>query len=207
MKPARILAAVALVVVAVVVALLALDLSNWRNAVRNGDSRFATDPAGASWQISPKLPFKAAETVLGISNQIAYRQLAQSFVAVNASGNGVDNGYSESRTRGALEAELTQLAPSLRPVLESEAENLLGILAFSDSQQNGPEGAAPVSRSVAAFEAAVQIDPRDEQAKYNLELLLHDLAAEGSRSGSNGSSGGPSKGHKGANGGSPGSGY
>lgn len=200
-------AALLLAALCVVAVLLALDLRAWHSAIARGDAAFAAKPASASWTISAKLPFAVSKDLLGLSNQLSFRTLAQSFVAVNAEGNGVDNGYSESRQRGVLEAELTQLLPSLRPQLQSYAENLVGILTFSDSQQNGPQGPAPVSRSVSAFQAAVQIDPENEQAKYNLQLLLRDLAAEGYRSGSNGADTGPTKGHQGAQGGTPGSGY
>jgi hypothetical protein len=64
-----------------------------------------------------------------------------------------------------------------------------------------------VERSVADFQSAVQLDPANDDAKYNLELLLRELLARGVRPGSNGSSTGPAKGHKGAGGGQPGRGY
>ena len=126
---------------------------------------------------------------------------------VKAAGNGLDNGYSESRARGELEAELAELAQGSNRVRDAEADNLLGILAFLDSQENGPSAPAPVDRSVGDFQAAVQMDPANEDAKFNLEWLLRELLAHGERSGSNASSSGPAKGHTGAGGGTPGRGY
>jgi hypothetical protein len=153
------------------------------------------------------LPFDPALRILDLSGQLAFRRAVQSFVHVQAVGNGIDNGYSESRARGALEAELARLAQGPDRRRDSQAENLIGILAFADSRQRGPNAPAPVERSVAAFQAAVRLDPTNEDAKFNLEWLLRKLAAKGSRVGSKSASGGPARGHKGAGGGVPGRGY
>ena len=153
------------------------------------------------------LPGDPAGAILGLSGQLAYRKAAQSFVAVAAAGNGFDNGYSESRARGDLEATLESLAGGPNRARDSRLENMLGILAFSDSQQHGPSAPAPVERSLAGFRSAVQLDPTNEDAKFNLESLLRALVAHGSRAGGTSGSGGPAKGHKGAGGGLPGRGY
>jgi len=207
MRPVRIGVAVVLAVAAVVAALLATDLRSWNTAVRHGDAAFARDPATAAWTASTTLPFDPALRILSLSDQLAFRRAAQSFAQVEAAGNGVDNGYSESQARGALESVLTQLTAGADHHRDSDAENLLGILAFADSTQHGPNAAAPVERSVSDFQSAVQLDPANEAAKFNLELLLHRLLAKGVRPGSSSSPGGPSKGHKGAGGGVAGRGY
>jgi hypothetical protein len=196
-----------LLALAIVAILFAADVRDWRSALETGDTEFVQSPTTATWTTSTSVPFKAAERVLGLANQLAFREAAQSFVTVVAAGNGVDNGFSESHERGVLEATLTQLSQGPNSAVDSQAENLLGILAFSDSQQNGPSGPAPVDRSVAAFQAAVQLDPSDEDAKFNLEWLLHALVARGSRAASAGSSTGKAKGRTGANSGTPGRGY
>jgi hypothetical protein len=129
------------------------------------------------------------------------------FVSVSAEGNGFDNGYSESADRGSLETVLTDIARTFNRLVASDADNMLGILAFSDSKELGPSGPAPVERSVADFQAAVQIEPSNTDAKFNLELVLRELLAKGVRPGSNPTGGGNAKGHRGAGGGLPGRGY
>jgi hypothetical protein len=188
-------------------ALLAADLRGWHDALRAGDAEFARRPAAARWDASKVLPFDPALRILGLRGQLAFRQAAASFVVVAAAGNGIDNGYAETRARGALEGVLANLAQGPDRRLDSAAENLLGILAFKDSQQRGPSAPAPVDVSVADFQAAVELDPSNQDAKSNLELLLRELLAHGVRPGSNGASSGPAKGHQGAGGGSPGRGY
>ncbi len=196
-----------LTALAVLSALLAADLRSWQTALRAGDSTFANDPAAASWEASTSFPFDPAFRLLGLSDQIALRRAAQQFVQVAAAGNGLDNGFSESQARGALEEVLTKLGAGPDAGRDSAAENLLGILAFLDTKQHGPNAPAPVERSVADFQSAARLDPGNDDAKFNLELLLRDLLARGVRPGSNGSSTGPAKGHKGAGGGQPGRGY
>ena len=88
------------------------------------------------------------------------------------------------RVRGAAEATLAGVAAgSGEPAQASQAFDLLGILAFSDSTSG--RRATPVERSLAAFENAVRRDPDNTAAKYNLELLLRLLEAEGERRGPN----------------------
>jgi hypothetical protein len=203
----RIAVAVVAVAVAVVAVLLAHDLRAWHDAMRNGDAAFAHQQGSAAWSASTILPGDPALRILGISSQLQLRRATQSAVQVIAAGNGYDNGYSESQTRGTLETSLSDLADGPNRQRNSEAENLVGILTFADSRQRGPSAPAPVERSVSAFQSAVQLDSGNEAAKYNLELLLHNLLAKGVRPGSSSSPGGPSKGHKGAGGGLPGRGY
>ena len=196
-----------LLLVAVVAVLLAADVRSARDSVRAGDVAFQSRPASASWTSPGTLPFATARRILGLSGPLAFRRAARSFVAVAAAGNGIDNGYSESQARGALEATLTKLAGGSNRPQDSAVENLLGILAFEDTKQVGPAAPAPVDRSLADFQAAVELDPTNDDAKFNLELLLRELLARGVRPGSNSSSGGPAKGHQGAGGGLPGRGF
>lgn len=207
MRWRRVAAAAVAMAVAVVAVLFASDIHAWHTAVARGDARYAERPSSADWAASTILPGDPALRVLGLGDQLAFRRAAKRFATVSAEGNGVDNGYSESADRGALETALTNLAGGTDRQVVSASDNMLGILAFADSQQLGPSGPAPVERSVADFEAAIEAEPSNDDAKFNLELLLRKLLAHGVRPGSNPSSGGNGKGHRGAGGGVPGRGY
>ena len=207
MKASRIAAAVALLALAAVLACLAADVLGWREAVRSGDREFSGHAAAATWSASTVLPWDPAHDLLGLGVPLRFRAAAQGFAAARAARQGYDNGLSESRTRGELEAELALLGQSRDHVIASESDNMLGILAFADASQSGPIAPAPVDQSVADFQAAVRLDPTNADAKFNLELLLRQLLARGVRPGSNSSAGGPAKGHHGAGGGLPGRGY
>jgi len=207
MKALRVAAAVLLLGVAAVLVLLALDTLRWRDAVRSGDRAFVRDPASATWHATTTLPGDPAKRVLGLGAPLRFRAAQQSFTSVDATGKGYDNGLSEARTRGELEAQLAGLARSGDHVIASAADNLLGILAYTDASGSGPIAPAPVDQSVADFQAAVRLDPTNTDAKFNLELLLRRLVARGSRQGPNNTPGGPARGHRGAGGGIPGRGY
>jgi hypothetical protein len=200
------LAAVALLA-AVFAALLAADLRSWADGIRNGDTQYAESPASAAWSTPTVLPFHLARGILGISDQIAFRQAAQSFVPVHVLGNGFDNGYSESRARADLELVLAGLSRGRDRARAATADNMLGILAYADTQATGSAQPAPVDRAVADFQAAVQLDPANTDAKFNLEWLQRQLVVHGTRSGNASSAGGAKRGRKGAGGGTPGRGY
>jgi hypothetical protein len=202
----RLAAAGALVVVAAVVACLAADVLGWRNAMRGGDRTFARNAGAARWHGNALFPGDPARSLLGLDLPLRFRAAEQAFAAVRAAGEGYDNGLSEARDRGEAEAELARLTRSKDGAIASQANNLLGILAFSDASQTAASAPAPVDQAVADFQAAVRLDPTNADAKYNLELLLHQLIAHGTRHGpSNGA--GATHGHRGAGGGLPGRGY
>ena len=62
-------------------------------------------------------------------------------------------------------------------------------------------------RAAETFEAAIRADPANEDAKYNLELVLRRIKVVGSREGAGGSSGDFGESLPGAGAGLPGSGY
>jgi hypothetical protein len=207
MKPVRVVVAVVALAAAVFVALLAADLRNWERTIREGDLRFSQQPTAARWDAPTTLPASLSRGLLGLGDQLAYRRAQRRFVAVEGMGIGFDNGYRAGRARGSLEVVLTNLARSGDRRRDSAANNMLGILAFADSRPGPATVPAPVDRAVADFQAAVELDPTNEYAKFNLEWLLEQLAARGVRGGGTAGTGGPAKGHRGAAGSPPGKGY
>jgi hypothetical protein len=203
----RVAIAAVAIVLAVFAAMLASDLRSWDNGIRNGDARYVQSPPSATWKAPVLLPFDLADGILGISDQVAFRHAAQAFVPVHLLGCGFDNCYTESRARADLETTLTGLARGPNRARNAEADNMLGILAFADSQTRGAAQAAPVDRAVADFQSAVQLDPSNAGAKYNLEWLHRQLVAHGSRAGPSNSQSPGKVGHKGAGGEVPGKGY
>jgi hypothetical protein len=207
MKAVRISAALALLAVGVVLLLLALDAHRWESTMRSNDLEFARSPSSPTWRAGTILPASLTRRALGLQTALLFRKAAQGFVAVQAAGEGYDNGISETGTRGLLEAQLATLGLDGNHTVASAADDLLGVLAFDDATASGPIAPAPTDQSMADFQAAVRLDPEDVDAKYNLELLLRLLVARGVRRGASNSSGGAAVGHRGAGGGIPGRGY
>jgi hypothetical protein len=186
---------------------LAIDVIHWRDSMRAGDRRLAASPARATWTPSTAYPPGLGRRLLGLGTALELRHAMQRFAAVRAAGTGYDNGLLESQSRGELEATLSGLAQARDYRIASVADNLLGILAFSDATPTGPIAPAPVDQSVADFQAAIRLDPSNTDAKFNLERLLHELIARGVRRGPGANAPGRAKGHRGASGGLPGRGY
>jgi hypothetical protein len=206
-KPGRVALAVPLLALAVVAALLAADVRGEVDALRAGDLRFVAGAGGVHWAPSPILPGDPAQRLLGTNGDLALRRAAAQAAAARAAGRGYDNGVSESHARAAVEAQLADLSHSGDPRSGSVADTIAGILAFADSKQMGPAAPAPVERSVSDFADAIRRDPGNDDAKFDLELLLRQLVARGTRAGSNNAAGGPAHGHRGAGAGLPGHGY
>jgi hypothetical protein len=201
-RASRLVAAGLALVLAALLALLAADVRSWRDTMRADDLRFQLSAsAKADWDTSTLLPSGVARSVLEVDDDRELRRGVAAFRAADRA-----RGFSRSRVRGAAEAALAGVAASSDATAHaSQAFDLLGILAFSDSTSG--RRATPVERSLAAFDNAVRRDPENTAAKYNLELLLRLLEAEGERRGPNPTPGPRGSGRRGAGTGTPGQGY
>jgi hypothetical protein len=201
-RPSRLIAAGLALVLAAVLALLAADVRSWRDTMRADDLRFQLSAStAADWDTSTLLPPGVARRVLDVDDDRELRRGVAAFRAADRA-----RGFSRSRVRGAAEAARAAVAASNDASAHaSQAFDLLGILAFSDSTSG--RRATPVERSLAAFDNAVRRDPGNTAAKYNLELLLRLLEAEGERRGPNPTPGPRGSGRRGAGTGVPGQGY
>jgi hypothetical protein len=197
-----VIAAALALVLAAILALLAADVRAWRDTMRADDLRFrVSGPSEADWNTSTLLPPRVSRATLDVDDDRALSRGVAAFRAADRA-----RGFARPRVRGAAEAALAEVAAGAdAPGHASQAFDLLGILAFSDSTSG--RRATPVERSLAAFENAVRRDPDNTAAKYNLELLLRLLEAEGERRGPNPTPGPRGSGRRGAGTGTPGQGY
>ncbi len=203
MRASRLIAAALALVLAAVLALLAADVRTWRDTMRADDLRFQLSasirrPTGTPRRSCRRASRAACSTSTTTESS---GEASPRFARPTARA-----GFARSRVRGAAEAALADVAASNdAPAHASQAFDLLGILAFSDSTSG--RRATPVERSLAAFDNAVRRDPGNTAAKYNLELLLRLLEAEGERRGPNTAPGPRGSGRRGAGTGTPGQGY
>ena len=208
MRATRLAAAAAALLAAAAVLVLALDVSRWRETMRADDLRYAA-ASGTSprWDTRELVPFGLTRRLLGVDDDRELRRAVLGYRTVTRSGPTLDKAGAR-RARGEVEVALSTVASRSTGAHASQAENLLGILAFADATSRGALGrSAPVERSVTAFETAVRLDRGNEAAKDNLELILRLLKAEGVRAGNGPAPAGPGTGRRGAGGGTPGRGY
>ena len=206
--------AAACVVGAVLLALVAVDVARSRSAIRTDDVRFATGAPTSGWNPRALAPFGAGERVLGVRDDIAFRRMLR----VLRQSKLLDYTVSDPM----LAIRRTELAERLEsivvhdpdPVLRSRASSLIGVVAVVAWNSNPPQGTQQQDRSelllaaIASFEQAIALDPENDDAKYNLQLMLQrgqGLLPTEAAAGKNPSPGG--KGSRGAGAGAPGSGY
>jgi hypothetical protein len=184
-------AALVLLVAAGLLVAVAVDAGRWQNS--NGER--------------PKtLVGGVAERVLGAGSDVALRRAVRSFVAAERVPYGFDNGQAQARARALAQAQLADVVATAPPRAASQADDLLGVLAWGGTR--APAGIVdPADRAVSAFTDASRLDPGNADAEFNLELALRALVSTGVRHGPSPSSGPRGTGHSGAGAGTPGQGY
>jgi hypothetical protein len=205
--------ALVLLVLAAAAALLAADVHSWQSTLRSDDALVTVSSPPT------RFPFSAAEDLLGVRDDVALRRAIDLYRRNVSLVPSFDNAAAVAVSRAQAEDALAAIARSGNKEHASQAETLLGILAFGDlkpvstnpfgvpeSPSTAP-GPDQVQASIGDFQDAVRADPTNTAAKYDLELMLRLLVAQGVRVGSSNQSGTGSTGRRGAGGGVPGQGY
>ncbi len=168
----RLLAVVALAA-SVGLALFAWDVLRWRSELEAQDVRFLAAPTQARYRTPPALfPFGVGERALGAGDDRAFRRQLESFARIRP-------GTVFTPQLLALRAEtqlgLAELARSDGDARRrSRAANRTGVVTLDESlAPRDPNALANVvTGAIGSFRNAVELDPRNADAKTNLELAL-----------------------------------
>lgn len=191
---------------AVFLALLARDVGRVQAALRTGDVQAAdtrrTPPP--SWSAHEIVPFGVARRLLAVDDDLAFRQAVSLFKQAHTQIPSFDQGLEGTSLR--VQAE-TALAREIRTDGDrsraSTGANLLGVLALADAT-SADQSSTPIERSIFEFQDAIHLDPDNEPAKANLELVYQLTRPPGTERGSDRKRG---RAHSGASASSPGHGY
>jgi hypothetical protein len=172
----RIGAAAVLLVVAIVVSLLATDLLDWRSRIDAGDTRFASGSLASNlWEARQLLPFGVAKSLLGVQDDLSYREAVRAFVV----GRPRDQPYGDTDLLGARGHARELLQPIVDgtgdPTRRSEAASMIGVLGFANAAIDADQSYSYLTESVRWFRRAIALDPENDDVKYNLELALSRL--------------------------------
>lgn len=205
----------ACLVLAVVLGLLAVDVARWRGELAAGDVRYRAFPGDDRlWRPAAIVPADAAQVLLGIEDDLAFRRSVQ-MVRVARLGDPTvsDPRLAILRTDASVQLESVVLGDP-HPKRRAAASNLLGVLGIVAFNAQGAGGGGAPDRTelllnaLASFRRAIELDPDTADAKFNLEALLQrgqgilpTEAAGGKRPQAGG------RGARGAGAGEPGSGY
>jgi len=200
----RIALATVLTAVAVCAALLANDIRETRDAMRNGDIVYAATPSRATWSADTTFD-GAAPSLLGDQDDVDFRSALQHYVNASKLQLRLDNAVDVEGVRGRAQDILEQAARTGDPQRASQALTLLGILAYRSAASGTTQ--SQVDAAIADFTDASRADPGNADAAFDLELLLRLTTAHGSRVQPGQGGGFGRVGRRGAGGGQPGSGY
>lgn len=194
---------------AAVLVLLAVDVRRWQDGLRADDVRYVADAGAADlWRTDTILPWDPARRLLGVGDDIRLRD------GIRALRQGrLEAGFTSDPAIALPRAEAVALLTAVAKgddsaERRSRALGLLGVYAFAGSQAGGPDREQLLTEAVGAFQAAIEADPANDEAKGNLERALQRRAALQAIPGgglADPSHGGP--GARGAGAGNAGSGY
>jgi hypothetical protein len=189
--------------------LLAADVGRWQSVMAADDLTYRSSPGTSSlWHPREVVPFGLARRVLLVGDDVALRQAVRA-LRLGHLEVGATSDPAIALRRGEARARLQEIAGgSDDHVSRSRAFNLLGVYSFAAAITEARGQFSFIQDAVAAFQAAIELDPENNEAKANLELALQKgktLEAAESGGGPNPSPGG--SGAKGAGAGDAGSGY
>jgi hypothetical protein len=161
-------------------ALLASDVRAWQTALAESNARAVGDPSsGVPSGPDQILPFHFARSLLGLDDDLALRR---ALVLVRRGYIGIpsyDQSTAGSQARAQAETALARVIEAgVGRRRAAAVANLLGALAFVDSQAGAGQATKPVERSIVEFQNAIGLDPKNGEAKANLELALSVVAPD-----------------------------
>jgi hypothetical protein len=115
---------------------------------------------------SRSLPSQAASRLIAAGDTITFRQALRLLKQ-----KGGPKAQAVKR-RADAETKLERLTRHGTHSTRSEAENLLTVLRLNDALMARGDPSAAISSAIEHFAHASRVDPRNADAKYNLELLL-----------------------------------
>ena len=169
-------AAIVAIPVALVLVVLALDVLRTPGWISEDDSRFSSAPIRSAglWNEPGMLATRARITTLGIEDDLTYRRTVALFKRLRPGEADQLIDPAQENRWAKLQFELTtESRENPDPERRSELQNLMGVLLLARYLYASPdERSALLTNSIGAFRTAVELDPRNDDAKLNLELAL-----------------------------------
>jgi hypothetical protein len=200
-------AAVAAAAAAVVLMLLAVDVGRWNTAFAHDDVRFQLQPTRSDlWHPDELIPFHAAKRLLGVQDDLFYRETLRHFYLAQPRENSFAHTNIDEIRSEATVALAEYIREGKSQARRSQAANLLGILGLALAATDDPgQRLRFLLFASREFRGALTLDQSNEDAKFNLELALRLLKQQPTSTGG-GAAHGPGRGG-GAALAKPGSGY
>jgi hypothetical protein len=173
------LAAALAVPVAIVLALLAVDVLRVPDEIAADDTRFQSAPLRqrSLWDDLGFLPWRAGERLLELDDDLAYRRTVWLYARADPLSFQTTQPEQEA-LRGMTVLELALRSREERePRRRAQLLNLHGALTMARLTSDPREREANLKEAIDSFRTAVRLDPENEDAKVNLEFALRAVAA------------------------------
>jgi hypothetical protein len=148
--------------------------------LRRSDAAFRVDPSQTGlWDVETAVP--GLQALLDTDDDVGFRRAGRMFQLLRA---GAPDPYNSSTRAARADTQLALARvqeAGLSGRARSKAANFEGVLVLEDAigdQRNGP---ALINASLEHFRRAIGLDAANQEAPYNLELLLMLLQPERQR--------------------------
>ncbi|HKG08957.1 MAG TPA: hypothetical protein VKB07_00185 [Gaiellaceae bacterium] len=174
---ARVLGGIVALLAAAALAVFASDVLAAQSTMKRDDLRFGVTPdANGLWNVEGRTP--SLKSILSIEDDLAWRTAAQRFQLSRARAN---IAYDPSRTSSRADSQAalaTAETFALTPRQASALANFSAILAYEEAVGDPQNGPMLLRRSTGEFRRSIRLYPRNEEAKFNLEILMSLLTSE-----------------------------
>jgi hypothetical protein len=171
----RIGGAVLFLAAAVCLLLFAVDARDWGKRIASDDLRFSGDPSSRSlWHPTEVAPFGLARNVLGINDDVKYREAVRLFRLGRPLENLTQRQFESLRAQAQVALSGVEATGSdLRR--RAQAANMLGVLDFSLAVRDSTLATTFLADAIGNFRDAMALDDSNADARFNLEYALFEL--------------------------------
>ena len=167
----------ACVVLSLFLVLLAVDVVRSRDALASGDDRYQTAPRdGSLWRPGALGASAITHEVLGVDDDLRFREAVRA-LRLSQRDDPTDSSPEAILRRARAQKLLQEVAASdADATRRSRAMSLLSVLLLSTPAADQEERATTQRVALATLQKAIEVDPSNDEAKYNLEVVLRRRA-------------------------------
>ena len=176
--PARTALGAVVLVVGVLLLLTGFDVLRWRGQLERGQVALAARSADpAVWQPKTLLPTGVSRAALGAGEGVTYAKAVQQYELARRSRG---PGFLQNPVLPTAQFTLLRFGQGDHPDVDrSHALTLYGVLLYGGLAAQDLSVVVILGRTIDQFRKAIELDPGNDAAKYDLEFLLRRVQASG----------------------------
>jgi hypothetical protein len=176
--PLRTAIAVLLAASAVVLALTGLDVLRWRGQLERGQVALAARSADPTvWEPETILSRSVSSWALGAGEGVAYARAVQQYELARRSRG---SGFLQNPVLPRAQQSLLEFGQGSHPATDrSHALTMYGVLLYGGMSAQDVSVVVMLERTIEQFRKAIELDPDNSAAKYDLEHMLRQAGEAG----------------------------